>query len=476
MLFNSLHFAVFFPVVTLLYFLLTHRARVPLLVAASCYFYMAFVPAYVLILFVVIGIDFIAGRLIEPAQGARRRWLLGLSIVANVGLLSFFKYFDFFQSNVAAIAGWMGQPAPFSALEILLPIGLSFHTFQSMSYTIEVYRRHTPAERSLVHFACYVLYYPQLVAGPIERPQNLLPQFHATHRFDGDRLFTGLRLIATGLFKKIVIADRLAPLVDAAYTAPASYSGADLLIATYFFAVQIYCDFSGYSDIARGASHAMGIDLMLNFNRPYLAASFGDFWRRWHISLSTWFRDYLYIPLGGNRAGNGRRALNLLAVFAVSGFWHGANWTFVIWGLLHGVFIIAELTFTRGKQPAPGPVGTLLRFLLVFNLTCLAWVFFRAADLATAQLILIRIATAFTSNATTSLLGPDALNFWLCVTLIAALFLVEIAGRTRGVWDVLDEKPRWQRWAIYYLFAITFLVLAFTAPQHGAKPFIYFQF
>jgi alginate O-acetyltransferase complex protein AlgI len=476
MLFNSFDFAVFFPVVTLLYFLLPPRARVAWLVAASCWFYMAFVPKYLLILFGVILIDYTAGRLIAPAQGTRRRWYLALSIVANVGLLSFFKYFNFFQANAAAIAAWFGHPAPFAALQILLPIGLSFHTFQSMSYTIEVYRGRAPAERSILHFACYVLFYPQLVAGPIERPQNLLPQFHAPRCFDSERLFTGLRLMATGLFKKIIIADRLAPFADAAYTAPAHYSGADLLIATYFFAVQIYCDFSGYSDIARGAARVMGIDLMENFNRPYLAASFADFWRRWHISLSTWFRDYLYIPLGGNRAGHGRRALNLLAVFAVSGLWHGANWTFLIWGLLHGVFLITELAITRGKPAAPGLWRALLRGFLVFNVTCLAWVFFRATDLASARLILTRIVTAFTETGSASLPGPDAVTFWCSLGLALVLFAVEAIGRQRSVWATLDEKPRWQRWTAYYVFAVAFAILALTGPQHSAKPFIYFQF
>jgi alginate O-acetyltransferase complex protein AlgI len=476
MLFNSLDFAVFFPFVTLLYFLLPPRARVPLLVGASCWFYMAFVPKYVLILFGVILIDYVAGRLIEPAQGARRRWFLGLSIIANVGILCFFKYFNFLHENAAVVSAWFGQPAPFPALSILLPIGLSFHTFQSMSYTIEVYRGRAPAERSILHFACYVLFYPQLVAGPIERPQNLLAQFRAVVRFDGDRLFSGLRLMATGLFKKIIIADRLAPFVDAAYAKPGSYSGADLLVATYFFAVQIYCDFSGYSDIARGAARVMGINLMENFNKPYLAASFADFWRRWHISLSTWFRDYLYIPLGGNRLGAGRRTLNLLAVFAVSGIWHGANWTFVIWGLIHGCFLIAETALAPKKPSPPGPLGTLLRFLLVFNVTSLAWVFFRAADVASAKLVLVRIGTAFGSPSSATLPSLDTLNFWLAVGLALALLFVEAIGGHRSLWAVLDEKPRWLRWTAYYLFAVGFAVLALIAPSHSPKPFIYFQF
>ena len=404
MLFNSFEFAVFFPIVTLLYFLLPHRARVPLLVAASCWFYMAFVPKYLLILFGVILVDYAAGRLIAPARGARRRGLLVVSIAANVGLLAFFKYFDFIQGNIAAVSQWLGHAAPFSPLHILLPIGLSFHTFQSMSYTIEVYRGRTPAERSLLHFACYVLFYPQLVAGPIERPQRLLPQFHTRHTFDSARFWSGVRLMAGGLFIKIIVADQLSPFVDAAYTSPASYSGAELLLATYMFAMQIYCDFCGYSNIARGAARVMDVELMENFNKPYLAESLAEFWRRWHISLSTWFRDYVYIPLGGNRVGNGRLAVNLLIVFAISGIWHGANWTFAIWGLLHGLFLIAELALGLGAKTSPSRVGTWMRRLVVFNLTSLAWVFFRAADVTTAAFVLRRIATAFASRR--AIVGP----------------------------------------------------------------------
>lgn len=476
MLFNSFEFAVFFPVVTLLYFLFPPRARVPLLLAASCWFYMAFVPKYLLILFGVILVDYIAGRLIEPAQHPKRRWLLAISILANVGLLALFKYFDFLQANIAVVSAWFGRPAPFPALHILLPIGLSFHTFQSMSYTIEVYRGRAPAERSLMHFACYVLFYPQLVAGPIERPQRLLPQFHAVHVFDRDRLFSGLRLMATGLFKKVAIADRLSPFVDAAYTLPAQHSGLDLLIATYLFAIQIYCDFSGYSDIARGAARVMGIDLMENFNKPYLAASLADFWRRWHISLSTWFRDYVYIPLGGNRHSAARRGLNLLAVFAISGIWHGANWTFAIWGLLHGAFLIGELALSRKSDVVAGPMGTLLRRVFIFNLTSLAWVFFRAADVTTAAFILTRITTAFGATGTSSLRLSDPLSFWVSLALVAGILTVEAVGRERSMWEMLDQRPRWQRWTVYYVFVLAFAILVLTAPAHAPKPFIYFQF
>ena len=475
MLFNSLEFAVFFPVVTLLYFLLPGRARVPLLLLASCWFYMAFVPAFILVLLGVILIDYTAGLLIEKAIGRRRKILLGCSIVANVGLLAFFKYFVFLRGGVDAIAGLLGAAAPFPALHVILPIGLSFHTFQSMSYTMEVYRGHVRAERSLAHFALYVLFYPQLVAGPIERPQNLLPQFRIAHRFDLERCLEGLKLIATGLFKKVIIADRLAPIVDAAYSAPREHSGGQLLLATYLFAIQIYCDFSGYSDIARGAARVMGFELMRNFNRPYFATSIGEFWRRWHISLSTWFRDYVYIPFGGNRAGRGRRCVNLLVVFVLSGIWHGANWTFLVWGLIHGLIMTGEIA-VRGDRPERAPTGlrALVRGLLVFNVVALAWVFFRAASLDDAALILRRIFTAFAAPAAAWHLS--ALQLATALTLIAALFLAEWLGRDRPVWERIAALPRWQRWGAYYLFALAFVVLALTGPQQTAQPFIYFQF
>lgn len=398
MLFNSLHFAVFFPIVTALYFLLPHKARVPLLLAASCWFYMAFVPKYILILVAVILIDFAAGLLIENSRGHRRKLMLVISLCANIGLLGFFKYFNFFNENLAALAHFLGWNYSIENLRIILPIGLSFHTFQSMSYTIEVYRGRFQAERSLMHFAVYVLFYPQLVAGPIERPQNLLHQFRERHAFDWPRITQGLQMMLGGLFKKVIIADRAAILVNAVYASPELFSGGQLLLATFFFAIQIYCDFSGYSDIARGTAKVMGFELMLNFDRPYLAVSIASFWRRWHISLSTWFRDYVYFPMGGNREGRFRTCFNTGVVFLISGLWHGANWTFIIWGAIHGTFMViyilseklrVRLATMLGKTswvvvPAGG-------WLATFSVVCLAWIFFRAATLSDAILIAGRI-------------------------------------------------------------------------------------
>ena len=331
MLFNSLQFAVFFVVVTTVYFLLADKHRWKLLLISSCYFYMSFVPAYILILGFTIVIDYFAGILIEQSSGNKRNFYLILSIAANVGVLAIFKYYNFLNDNLTAILGDFGYQNKIPYLSILLPIGLSFHTFQAMSYTIEVYRGHQKAERHFGIYSLYVMFYPQLVAGPIERPQNILPQMHAKHEFKYENVVEGLRLMLWGFFKKIVIADRLAIYVDAVYNNADKHSGITLITATVFFAFQIYCDFSGYTDIARGAARVMGYELMLNFRRPYLAKSIKEFWSRWHISLSTWFRDYLYIPLGGNRVPIPRWYLNLMIVFMISRLWHGAALTYIIW-------------------------------------------------------------------------------------------------------------------------------------------------
>lgn len=340
MSFVSFQFPIFFLVVSLVLAILPQRGRWAWLIGASCWFYMAFIPAYILILFAVIAVDYVAGLLIEPARGRRRKLLLVASLLANVGFLSIFKYLDFGLANLNELCASLGLGGIAWTFPLALPIGLSFHTFQSMAYTIEVYQGRHPAERHLGMYALYVLFYPQMVAGPIERPQNILPQLHRGIASNASDWTSGLQLMAWGFFKKVVIADRLAEYVDFAYASP-SRSPAATLIATYFFAFQIYCDFSGYTDIARGAARTMGIRFMLNFDHPYCSRSLGEFWRRWHISLSTWFRDYIFIPLGGSRSGVWRTCGNLMVVFLVSGLWHGAAWTFLIWGGIHGFFVVA---------------------------------------------------------------------------------------------------------------------------------------
>lgn len=384
MLFNSFEFLVFFPAVTIIYFLLPHRFRWILLLLASCTFYMFFKPIYILILFFTIVIDYTAGLLIENGQtNKQKKFYLLCSLTANIAVLGFFKYFNFFNSNITSISNVLGLHYSVPYLSILLPIGLSFHTFQGMSYTIEVYRGNQRAEHHFGIYALYVMFYPQLVAGPIERPQNILHQFYEKHHFNYEMVTDGLKLMAWGFFKKVVIADRLTLAVDEAYNNPTRYDGMPLIIATIFFSIQIYCDFSGYSDIAIGSAKVMGFKLMKNFNQPYFSKSIKEFWSRWHISLSTWFRDYLYIPLGGNRVSRWRWYYNLFIVFLVSGLWHGANTTFIIWGCMHGFFqvfgqITASLrnrlaTFT-GLTKLAG-LYKLLQVATTFGLVTFAWIF-----------------------------------------------------------------------------------------------------
>ena len=484
MLFNSIQFAVFFPIVTVLFFLLPQRARVPLLLAASCVFYMVFIPKYILILALLIVVDYSAGLLIDRNRAGRRRAFLLLSLCANLGILGFFKYFNFFNDNVAALARFLDWNYSIDHLRIILPIGLSFHTFQSMSYTIEVYRDKVPAERSLLHFALYVMFYPQLVAGPIERPQNLLHQFREHHRFSWANFTQGIQLMVTGFFKKMIIADGISVVVNTAYANPAEHSGMQLLIATWLFAIQIYCDFAGYTEIARGAAKVIGFDLMLNFNRPYLATSMVGFWRRWHISLSTWFRDYVYIPLGGNRGTLVRTSINLAIVFLISGFWHSANWTFVVWGALHAFFVVAyvlsEAPRARLKQAARGwgaALTTFLSWLLTFNLVSFAWIFFRAANMHDAMLIVRRVFTDLRWSGIGEFHpGLDSLQFAVAMTVIGLLALLEVINTRTPVWALIDRQPRWARWTAYYAIGIAFVVLLLLGPRQGPQPFVYFQF
>lgn len=350
MLFNSLQFLLFLPVVVALYFATPHRFRWALLLLASYYFYAAWRPEYLLLIIASTLVDYLCALRMGRLESRRRRKkYLVLSLGSNLGLLFGFKYLTFFNESTRAVFDQLNIFYGVPTFEILLPVGISFYTFQTLSYTIDVYRGARPPERHLGIFALYVSFFPQLVAGPIERSTRLLPQFFQHHGFDAGRVQSGLRLILWGFFKKIVIADRLAVYVNAVYANPSAYDGPSLLLATYFFAFQIYCDFSAYSDIAIGSARVMGFELMQNFRRPYFARSIQEFWQRWHISLSTWFRDYVYLPLGGNRVPTWRWYTNLLLVFLVSGLWHGANWTFVVWGALHGTYLVFAIA-TRDRR------------------------------------------------------------------------------------------------------------------------------
>jgi alginate O-acetyltransferase complex protein AlgI len=480
MLFNSTEFAIFFPVVTALYFLAPHRFRWMLLLAASCVFYMAFIPKYLLILIFTIIVDYIAGIRIERSHGIKRKWMLVLSIVANVGVLAIFKYFNFVNTNLASIASQFSLNYPVHNLGFLLPIGLSFHTFQAMSYTIEVYRGNQKAERHFGIYALYVMFYPQLVAGPIERPQNLIHQFYERHYFDYQRITAGLKLMFWGLFKKIVIADRIAALVNPIYNDPTHYHGIQLILASYLFAFQIFCDFSGYSDIAIGAAQVMGFRLMKNFDAPYFAKSIDEFWKRWHISLSTWFRDYLYIPLGGNRVAVPRWYFNLFLVFLVSGLWHGANWTFVIWGALHGSYIIlsnvtrtlrARMVSFVGLNKIPR-LHNALRMLITFHLVVFGWIFFRAHSLHDALYIITHSFYGIKDSITTFGAAFNSEELAIAIFSIGFLEVIHAMQRRLGMRVWFHTKPWYYRWGIYYVMATALILFA----QNDAQPFIYFQF
>ncbi len=480
MLFNSIEFLIFFPVVTILYFLLPHKTRWFLLLVSSCLFYMAFVPKYILILGFTIIIDYCAGIMIDKMKANNKRIFLIISILANVGILFVFKYFNFFNENVTRVANLLHWNYPISSLSIILPIGLSFHTFQSMSYIIEVYRGNHKPEKHFGIYALYVMYYPQLVAGPIERPQNMLWQFHTEHKFDAKRTVDGLKLMAWGFFKKLVIADNLATIVNAAYKSPESISGLSLILATYFFAFQIYCDFSGYTDIARGASRIMGIELMQNFNLPYFSKTISEFWRRWHISLSSWFTDYVYISLGGNRCSKWKWHRNLMIVFLLSGLWHGAAWTYVIWGGLNGFYLVFAL-WTKGLREKITHFIKLDRFpniqngvkvFISFNLICFSWIFFRATSFTSARFIIKKIFTDIGFNINLGAVGITRYQVVLCICIIAFLLAVQLIQRKKTLSEEIAKNPIALRWGLYYTALILFIIFGvFTTSS-----FIYFQF
>jgi D-alanyl-lipoteichoic acid acyltransferase DltB (MBOAT superfamily) len=486
MLFNSFHFLLFFVVVTTAYFVLPHKARWAWLLAASCYFYMAFVPVYILILGFTIVIDYFAGIWIENAEGRKGKSLLILSLVSNIAVLAIFKYYNFLNGNLSYVLNGFGYQNHIPELSILLPIGLSFHTFQAMSYTIEVYRGAQKAERHFGIYALYVMFYPQLVAGPIERPQNLLHQFYGKHEFKYKRVVSGLQLMMWGLFKKVVIADRLAIVVDQVFKNPQNFSGPELLIATIFFTFQIYCDFSGYSDMAIGAARVMGFDLMKNFKTPYFSRSINEFWTRWHISLSTWFKDYLYIPLGGNRVPVPRWYFNLLAVFLVSGLWHGANWTFILWGALHGFYLVFGLMTIKIRERIwqflniPNAFKKLLKTFTTFALVAYAWIFFRAQTVADALYIsqnLFDGTGEFFLKMLSGELPPLAIDFqtsdWaLAFGAIIFMEIVHFVQRRRSIPQLLKSKPLAVRWAVYYAA----ILVIFFFGKFASREFIYFQF
>lgn len=460
MLFNSITFLYFFVVTTSLFFILPHKYRWLLLLFASLYFYMFYKPVYILILIYTILVDYFSGILIEKSNSPKyKKIFLYFSIFANIGVLFFFKYFNFFNSNLSYVLDLLSVKNNIPFLDIILPIGLSFHTFQALSYTIEVYRGNQSAEKHLGYYSLYVLFYPQLVAGPIERPQNILYQLHEEKTFNFDNAIVGLQLIFFGLFKKIVIADRLSVYVNEIYANTNQHYSLSIFIATVFFSIQIYCDFSGYSDIAKGTAKVLGYDLMLNFNFPYFAKSISGFWSRWHISLSTWFRDYVYIPLGGNRVSNLKLYRNIIIVFLLSGFWHGANWTFIIWGLIHALLLIFENIFLKKNLF----LKTLFsNQLITFLLVSFTWIFFRSESIEKAILIFKKLFSfSFVFNLNELSAGKGPLNLLFSFFFITLLFFIEKFE--------INKK-------INFFLTLMFILLIIYFGNYGNNEFIYFQF
>lgn len=470
MLFNSLSFLAFFPIVTCGYFALPHSARWFWLLLASCVFYCWFVPKYLLILLLTIVVDYWAGILIEGTKNqSKKNAYLVISLIVTLLILFFFKYFNFAVQNLNGLADFLDWNLSLNTLEILLPIGLSFHTFQSMSYVIEVYRGKQKAERHFGIYSLYVMFYPQLVAGPIERPQNLLYQFHETHLFSYENMRRGLILMTWGMFKKVVIADRLAVFVNEVYGTPEKFSGGYLAVASIFFAFQIYCDFSGYSDIAIGSARVMGFGLMTNFRRPYFSKTVSEFWKRWHISLSTWFQDYVYYPLRGSRTSRPRWIRNVLLVFLISGIWHGSNWTFVVWGALNGLFLVFENLSSLGEKQNRWPwFGVITTFLAVD----VSWVFFRARSVGEAWYILSNFSFNFSSVAKIS-------QGWIELAVASSgIVLLCALERSMGDRDPVDYFETWSpvHQKVFYNFLVLSAIFSAASGFQEALGFIYFQF
>lgn len=475
MLFNSIQFIVFFIIVVVIYYNLPQKYRWVLLLTASCIFYGAFIPSYLIILFAIITVDFFAAKALVKVRAHRRKLVLWTSITATCLLLVVFKYFNFLSVNIAHLAHFLHWNYDPIILKWILPIGLSFHTFQSLSYVIEVYRGHQQPESHYGKYATYVMFFPQLVAGPIERPQNLLPQFKEKHPLLYQNFAIGFRLALLGYFKKMVIADNLAPYVDTVFKDPQLHSGNMVVLGVLFFAIQIYCDFSGYSNIAIGTARILGFRLMQNFRRPYFAVSVPDFWRRWHISLSTWFRDYVYIPLGGSRVGRWQWYNNLFIVFLLSGIWHGAGWTFVIWGLLHWFYFIIYSAVIPKRFPV------WLSGMLTFVLVCFAWIFFRAESLDNAVSVISNIGLSpVTFISDLSVLAsevekvfPYTAGISFIGVSLTLFVLIEVAQEKNWGIRKFNNYPKPLRWVGYYLLILCLLLFGVyeTTPH-----FIYFQF
>jgi D-alanyl-lipoteichoic acid acyltransferase DltB (MBOAT superfamily) len=472
MIFNSIEFLIFLVIVFITYWLIFNQKPIfqnSFLLLCSYVFYGWWDWRFLsLILFSTI-VDYYIGIKMASVRKKERKVLLYLSLAVNLGLLGFFKYYNFFISSLQSGLNSINIDIDTWSLNIILPVGISFYTFQTLSYSIDVYNEKIKPTNSFIDFAAFVSFFPQLVAGPIERASNLLPQFQKRRLFNFEQARTGISMIVYGLFKKVVVADRLAIYVNQVYGDIGSYNTISLIIATIFFSFQIYCDFSGYSLIARGTAKLFGLELMLNFNRPYLSTSIPDFWRRWHISLSTWFKDYVYIPLGGNRKGIGRNYINLCIVFLVSGLWHGANWTFVFWGGLHGLFQVGTVFFRKLDKDKKllKRVPVCISIISVFFLMNFAWIFFRAESIYDAFFYIGRIlAFDFNFNLIQVCAEKGPLNLFLS---FAVIFLLLVSY-------ILPNDLELNTSIRYISFNVITILIIIILGINGKAEFIYFQF
>ena len=491
MLFNSFHFIVFFIAVTFFYYLLPHRFRWILLLAASYIFYMAWRPELIILIIFSTFVNYtLSLKIYKSRNAANRRRMLAASVVINFTLLFVFKYLVFFNDTFIALFAGFGGKWPIESFDVILPMGISFYTFQAAAYTIDVYRGDIKPVKNYGKFSLFITFFPQLVAGPIERSSNLLPQFYKQHRFNIKRVILGLKIMMWGFFKKVVIADRAAIAVNTVFNSAQHYTGLTLVVATVLFSFQLYCDFSGYSDIAVGSAKVLGFNLMKNFDRPYLSKSVREFWRRWHISLSSWFMDYVYIPLGGSRGSKLKTYRNLFVTFLVSGLWHGANWTYVIWGGMHGVFIIIERITDGARTKIKNLLGyknnsfsfgiiNLFSVIFTFGLVTLSFIFFRANSVGDAFYIFDHILWGFRSWTDPQYIYNTALNLGMSLyelkTVIIAILTLIAAELLLGgdIHRTLMKKNFFIRLAFYSFIAVFILT---AGVFYNAGEFIYFQF
>ena len=493
MLFNSLAFAIFMPIVFLIYWALPHRFRWMALLAANCYFYLSWEPRYILVILFTTAVSYFCALLLERAQSAKqKKALLTAGILLTLSLLLIFKYTNFALGSIFDLLRFVAIPVHETTLKLVMPIGISFYTFQMVGYIADVYKGKIGAERNFGKYTLFVSFFPNILSGPIERAVNMLPQFEEEKKFDYDGAVYGLRLILLGFLKKMIFADSMSRYVDVIFNNVTDYTGLSFIVVIILYTFQIYCDFSGYSDIAIGVAKLMGINLMTNFKQPYYAASVKEFWSRWHISLSTWFRDYLYIPLGGNRVSKSRKNLNLLLTFLASGLWHGANWTFVLWGAIHGMYQIIENTIkdiwrkSRDKKISAkidavskatttcGKIQRIAQTLLTFCLVAYAWMFFRADSITDA----IYITTHMFSDFSWTQVMQDTTMSYLSMAKIGAA-IVFIMGfdyfsLRHDLLRSMDKLKLPLRWLIY--IAITVLVIVLSLHNGVKQEFIYFKF